>query len=103
MKNGENKIVINFLTLNFQELYNACEKLSLDESFLLLRGRLCFWQNIKSKKARYGIKYYKLNTHNGYVLNIRMYSGKKESDCTLEMKKHRTQNIQDRKTCAKVD
>lgn len=33
---------IKLLTLNFQKLYNASEKLSLDDFLLLLRGRLCF-------------------------------------------------------------
>ncbi|XP_045769865.1 piggyBac transposable element-derived protein 4-like isoform X1 [Maniola jurtina] len=75
---GENKIVkfIDMMTLNFRQVYNADKELSLDESLLLFRGRLHFRQYIKSKKARYGIKFYELTTHDGYVLNIKMYSGK---------------------------
>ncbi|CAG4942393.1 unnamed protein product [Parnassius apollo] len=39
-------------------------------------GRLAFRQYIKSKKVRYGIKFFELTTSDGYVLNIMMYSGK---------------------------
>lgn len=79
---GENKILkfIDMLTLNFREVYNPSEELSLDESLLLFRGRLNFRQYIKSKKARYGIKFYELTTHDGYVCNIKMYSGKEATE-----------------------
>ncbi|CAB3232275.1 unnamed protein product [Arctia plantaginis] len=50
--------------------------LFLDESLMLFRCRLVFRQYIKSKKARYGIKFYELTTADGYVLNIYMYCGK---------------------------
>lgn len=33
----------------------------------------------KKKKAKYGIKFYKLYTHDGYILNINMYKGKQTS------------------------
>ncbi|KAF9796765.1 hypothetical protein SFRURICE_012616, partial [Spodoptera frugiperda] len=79
---GENKIVkfIDMLTVNFRKIYNAGEELSLDESLLLFRGRLHFRQYIKSKKARYGIKFFELTTSDGYVLNVKMYSGKETTE-----------------------
>lgn len=43
------------------------------------RGRLSFRQYIKSKKARYGIKFYILTIHDGYVLNFVIYQGKETS------------------------
>lgn len=87
----DDKIVkfIDMLTLNFRKIYKAGEHLSLDESLLLFRGRLHFRQYIKSKKARYGIKFYELTTNDGYVLNIKMYSGK-EDDTTLRLERDKT-------------
>lgn len=81
---GENKIMkfIDLLTLNFRIIYNAGEELSLDESLLLFRGRLHFRQYMKSKKARYGIKFYELTTHDGYVLSIKCTRIKKMSKNT---------------------
>lgn len=75
---GSRKITpfIDTATAHFQKIYNAGKNLSLDESLLLFRGRLQFRQYIKSKKARYGIKFYELTTSDGYVLNIYMYCGK---------------------------
>ncbi|XP_062524652.1 piggyBac transposable element-derived protein 4-like isoform X1 [Bombyx mori] len=70
---------VDLLTLNFRKIYKPDKELSLDESLLLYRGRLHFRQYIKSKKARYGIKFYVLATADGYVLNIIMYSGKDEN------------------------
>ncbi|CAK1592332.1 unnamed protein product [Parnassius mnemosyne] len=74
---GSGKIegFINTVTQNFRNVFNPGQDLSLDESLLLYRGRLIFRQYIKSKKARYGIKFYVLTTADGYVLNIIMYSG----------------------------
>lgn len=43
---------------------------------LLFRGRLSFRQYIKTKKAKYGIKFYVLTTSDGYRLNFKMYQGK---------------------------
>lgn len=79
---GANKVThfIDMRTLNFRKIYNPEDELSLDESLLLFRGRLHFRQYIKSKKARYGIKFYELTSHDGYVLNIKMYSGKEATE-----------------------
>lgn len=74
---------INTLTQNFRNKFNPGVDLSLDESLLLYRGRLMFRQYIKSKKARYGIKFYVLTTSDGYVLNIKMYTGAEDADSTV--------------------
>jgi hypothetical protein len=75
---GKDKIesFIDMLTEHFRKIYSPDIDLSLDESLMLFRGRLVFRQYIKSKKARYGIKFYELTTADGYVLNIYMYCGK---------------------------
>uniref|UniRef100_A0A1A9V034 DDE_Tnp_1_7 domain-containing protein n=1 Tax=Glossina austeni TaxID=7395 RepID=A0A1A9V034_GLOAU len=43
---------------------------------MLHRGRLSFRQFIKSKKNKYGIKFYELCAHDGYALNLDIYKGK---------------------------
>ncbi|XP_047028874.1 piggyBac transposable element-derived protein 4-like [Helicoverpa zea] len=92
---GENKIAkfIDMLTLNFRKIYNAGEELSLDESLLLFRGRLSFRQYIKSKKARYGIKFYELTTYDGYVLNVKMYSGKEATTSNTGESESKTEKL----------
>lgn len=59
-----------------QSLNHPDKELALDESLLLFRERLSFRQYIKSKKARYGIKFYALTTHDRYILNFIIYEGK---------------------------
>lgn len=71
--------IFDMLIQNFQNLYFPDENLSLDESLLLHRGRLVWRLYIKGKKAKYGMKFYELCTHDGYVLNIDMYKGKNTS------------------------
>ena len=47
----------------------------VDESLVLFKGRLSFKQYIKSKRARFGIKLYKLCTTDGIVLDYVIYHG----------------------------
>lgn len=61
---------------NFKKAYKPGKELSLDESLLLFRGRLSFRIYLKNKRARYGVKFYELSTHDGYVLNLEIYQGK---------------------------
>lgn len=79
-KLGKVSDLVSLVNTNFQESYIPGEKLSLDKSLLLFRGRLGFRQYIKSKKARYGIKFFELTTFDGYVLNLEIYQGKAEID-----------------------
>ncbi|CAK1587174.1 unnamed protein product [Parnassius mnemosyne] len=87
---GEHKILdfIKALNNNFQRIYGPSKELSIDESLILFRGRIYFRQYIKSKKARYGIKFYVLTTADGYVLDMMMYRGKDKSETGKK-----TQNI----------
>uniref|UniRef100_A0A1A9VAJ7 PiggyBac transposable element-derived protein domain-containing protein n=1 Tax=Glossina austeni TaxID=7395 RepID=A0A1A9VAJ7_GLOAU len=48
----------------------------VDESMMLHRGKLSFRQFIKSKKNKYGIKFYELCAHDGYALNLDIHKGK---------------------------
>lgn len=68
--------LVDALIKSFNDAYIPSKDLSLDESLLLFRGRLSFRQYIKTKAAKYGIKFYELTTSDGYVLNIIIYQGK---------------------------
>lgn len=51
------------------------ENPSSDESVMLWRWRLVFWQHIKSKRHKYGNKFNELCTHDGLVLTVEAYGG----------------------------
>jgi len=67
---------------NFRQAYTPYEALSLDESLLLNHGRLVFRQNMRLKKARYGIRFFELCSPGGFVLNMKMYKGKRDENQT---------------------
>lgn len=66
------KTIMNF----HQHLYRPGNQLSLDESLMAYRGRLSYRTYMKSKKKKYGLKFYVLTTHDGYILNFVIYEGK---------------------------
>ena len=57
------------------EAFYPGKKLGVDESLVLLKGRLSFKQYIKSRRARFGIKLYQLCTTDGIVLDYVIYDG----------------------------
>lgn len=64
------KPVIDLLIQKFKCLYVPERNISVDESLLAWKGRLGFRQYIPSKRARYGIKIYKLcESSTGYIWN----------------------------------
>lgn len=83
---GINKVLdfANHMITIFQSLYKPHKQLSLDESMLLFRGRLSFRQYIKSKKAKYGVKFYILTSSDGYILNFKIYQGKTETSIDID-------------------
>lgn len=56
------------------EIYYPECKLSIDESMMLWRGRLCFRQYIPDKKHKYGIKLYELCESRGLIFQIRIHN-----------------------------
>ncbi|KAK6166296.1 hypothetical protein SNE40_023027 [Patella caerulea] len=50
-----------------RRVYEPSQYLSVDEPLLLYKGRLCFKQFIRTKRARFGIK---LCTHDGITLDL---------------------------------
>ena len=65
--------VISMIKDRCGKVYSPGKSLSMDESLVLFKGRLCFKQYISSKRARFGIKLYQLCTFNGILLNFIMY------------------------------
>ena len=69
--------VVNHLTNKFKNIYIPGENISIDESLMKFRGRLSFVQFNPSKRARFGIKFYKVgSSENGYCWNFKMYTEK---------------------------
>ncbi len=70
------RTLIDIMRDCFQNVYAPEQKLSVDESLVLFKGRLRFRQYIKTKRARFGIKLYELTTHDGITLDFLVYCGK---------------------------
>jgi hypothetical protein len=69
--------IINYLKNKFTT-YRPNEELSIDESLMKFRGHLSYVQFNKSKRARFGIKIYKIcESSSGYCLDFEIYTGKK--------------------------
>lgn len=76
-KFGKVKHVIDLSIKKFKCLYIPERNISVDENLLPWKGRLGFRQYIPSKRARYGIKIYKLcESSTGYIWNALVYTGK---------------------------
>lgn len=84
---GKVRLLLNHLNNVNNDLYTPGKNLSLDESMVLWRGRLVFRQYIKGKRHKYGIKFYELTTHDGYILKCNIYSGKDDQDANDDMGK----------------
>lgn len=79
--------IIDHVLKVFADSYSAQEDLAVDESLMKFRGRLAYVQFNPSKRARFGIKFYKLcESSSGYCLNFSIYTGKDtKSDATMSM------------------
>ena len=62
----------------FNNVYYPPEYLTVDESLILFKGRLLFKQYIKTKRARFGIKFFELATAEGILLDFIIYQGQME-------------------------
>ncbi|XP_069802761.1 piggyBac transposable element-derived protein 4-like [Dendropsophus ebraccatus] len=69
--------LINILALSFSRVYTLQKEISIDESLVHFKGRLKFRQYMPNKRARYGMKVYKLcESETGYTQAFRVYEGK---------------------------
>ena len=60
---------------NFTKLFNPFQKLVIDESLILFKGRVAFKQYIPSKRHRFGIKIFVLcDCETGMILDVIVYS-----------------------------
>ncbi|XP_069832245.1 piggyBac transposable element-derived protein 4-like [Dendropsophus ebraccatus] len=69
--------VVSHLNQRFSQLFTPDKELSIDESLVHFKGRLHFKQYLPSKRARYGVKLYKLcDSGTGYTQKFRIYEGR---------------------------
>lgn len=67
--------ILDLIRNNCLKVYEPGPWLCVDESLVLFKGRLAFKQYIRTKRAKFGIKFYKLCTHDGILLNFIVYTG----------------------------
>ena len=65
--NAENRDrpFLGMMQHQFRTVYTPGRELCVDESLVLFQGRLHFRQFVRTKRARFGIKLYELNTSEG--------------------------------------
>lgn len=67
---------VNFFNEKFHEMYTPEGDVSIDESLMKFKGRLKNVVFSPKKRARYGIKYYKLcESSSGYCCGFKIYTG----------------------------
>ena len=66
---------MNMLKEKFNTVYYPSEHITADESLALFKGRLLFKQYIRSKRSRFGIKFYELSTADRILLDFILYEG----------------------------
>ncbi|KAM3940653.1 LOW QUALITY PROTEIN: piggyBac transposable element-derived protein 4-like [Leptodactylus fuscus] len=69
--------IVDHVSARFVQAYTPEKYISIDESLVHFKGRLKFRQYLPSKRARYGVKMYKLcESASGYTYRFRIYQGK---------------------------
>jgi hypothetical protein len=77
--------VSNHLQQNFREVYYPQENVAIDESLIKFRGRLCYIQSNPQKRARFGIRIYKIcESVSGYCLGFCICTGKKPAQAETQ-------------------
>lgn len=70
------RYVVDYLRNTFKDIFTPSEKLCIDESLVLFKGRLSFRQYIPSKRHRFGVKLFMLcDCKIGYCLDFIVYTG----------------------------
>lgn len=68
--------IMSLVQERFTKFFKPYQKLVIDESLVLFRGRLSFIQYIPSKRHRFGLKFFVLcDCKTGYVLDFIIYTG----------------------------
>ncbi|XP_069819668.1 piggyBac transposable element-derived protein 4-like [Dendropsophus ebraccatus] len=69
--------LLSLLQQTFLTVYTPDKQLAVDESLMNFKGRLSFRQFTPSKRARYGVKVYKVcESPTGYTCNFFIYEGR---------------------------
>lgn len=77
-KLGKIRPIIEYIENKFLKNYTPDRDISVDESLMKFRGRLSYIQFIRTKRARFGIKVFKLcESKTGYCSSFEIYTGKK--------------------------
>ena len=64
---------------NFKSCYQPFQHISIDESMISFKGRLCFVQYLPNKPHKWGIKAWVLaDSTNGYTWGWKLYTGKED-------------------------
>ena len=70
------RFIMSRLISKYKEFFSPYQKLNIDESLVLFRGRIIFRQYIPSKRHRFGIKLFILcDCKTGIILDAIVYSG----------------------------
>lgn len=70
------RVIIDYLNEKFISIYIPEEYVSLDESLMKYTGRMSYKQFNPSKRARFGVKFYKLcESKSGYCMKFKIYTG----------------------------
>lgn len=69
--------LLEHFSAKFAQAYTPQKHIAIDESLVHFKGRLQFRQYLPSKRARYGVKMYKLcESTSGYTHRFRIYEGR---------------------------
>ena len=70
--------MLDMFQQRLKTVYKPPEHIAVDESLVLFKRRILFKQYIKSKRTRFGIKFYELATSDGILLDFIIYQGNME-------------------------
>ncbi|XP_068204630.1 piggyBac transposable element-derived protein 4-like [Palaemon carinicauda] len=86
--------LIQLLSRNFKK-FTPGEKVVIDESMVLFRGRTILRQYNPSKSHKYGLKVYKLCSVDGYTWEFMIYKGKGDNAPGIEHAEYITRALMD--------
>ena len=78
---SELRFALDYLNRHFQSMYTPNEDAATDESLVKYHGTLAFLQLSPTKRARFGVRYYKLcDSASVCCTHFRIYTGNKVQD-----------------------
>jgi hypothetical protein len=72
--------LISAMNANYVKLYNVSQKLSIDETMILFKGRHSIKQYCPKKPIKWGYKLWMQADMDGYISRFDVYQGKKQRD-----------------------